>query len=354
MNTHAAKTQENKSQSVSAVDSQMQSGGESTFQFVDNRPEAIAQRKMQEMVNNSSQVSQLRAFQNMANNSPQAIQSTQLQAMANTFSAQLQQPILKKASPESGRRMVQQKQSQGERELETIQRKIRYKDENIKIRTPEDSFDRDHGWEEEVTDEATAKKTKERGQVSTLVNDAALATSISKSLGEITMKKSDHQVKFPIDPGGAKIGRPPTENIKKYRVRDVSSFELTASWIDKKKWWNLSHLVESEQAEEMRTVTDPDLVAKTAKAKAAYDVAEKQKILTEEAAVQADKDWRRIRKENRHAKKAADSETMKRLQKKTEAAKKASDEAVEQKNLAIAEAEKAKTEYDEKLKAEGI
>jgi hypothetical protein len=62
MNTHADKTQENKSQAVSAVDSQMQSSGVATFQFADNRPEAIAQRKLQEMANNSPQVSQLKAF----------------------------------------------------------------------------------------------------------------------------------------------------------------------------------------------------------------------------------------------------------------------------------------------------
>ena len=41
MNTHADKTQENKSQSVSNETSQKQSSGESTFQFVDNRPEAF-------------------------------------------------------------------------------------------------------------------------------------------------------------------------------------------------------------------------------------------------------------------------------------------------------------------------
>jgi hypothetical protein len=56
MNTHADETQENKSQTVTAEASQIQSGGESTFQFVDNRPEAVAQRKLQEMVNNRSQV----------------------------------------------------------------------------------------------------------------------------------------------------------------------------------------------------------------------------------------------------------------------------------------------------------
>jgi len=96
MNTHADQTQENKSQAVSAVDSQMQSGGESTFQFVDNRPEAVAQRKLQEMANNSSQVSQLRAFQDMANNSPQAKQAIQLQSVADNHSVQQEQPIQKK------------------------------------------------------------------------------------------------------------------------------------------------------------------------------------------------------------------------------------------------------------------
>lgn len=96
MNTHVDQTKENKSQAVSASSSQMQSGGESTFQFVDNRPEAIAQRKLQEMANNSPQVSQLRALQEMANNSPQVNQAAQLQAMADNHSAQQQQLIQKK------------------------------------------------------------------------------------------------------------------------------------------------------------------------------------------------------------------------------------------------------------------
>lgn len=94
MKTHADKTQKNKSQSDSNRESQMQSGGESTFQFVDNRPEAIAQRKLQEMSNNSTQVSQLMAFQDMSNNSPQAKQTAQLQSMTDNSSSQ--QPIQKK------------------------------------------------------------------------------------------------------------------------------------------------------------------------------------------------------------------------------------------------------------------
>lgn len=80
MNTHADKKQENKSQSVANAVSQKQSSAESTFQFVDNRPEGIAQRKLQEMVNNR----------------PQAKRAAQLQAMADNYSVKQQQLIHKK------------------------------------------------------------------------------------------------------------------------------------------------------------------------------------------------------------------------------------------------------------------
>jgi hypothetical protein len=96
MNTHADKTQENKSQSVSNGESQMQSSGESIFQFVDNRPEAVMQRKLKEMANNSPRAMQLKAFQDMANNSPQAKQTAQLQSIEDNHSAQQQNPIQKK------------------------------------------------------------------------------------------------------------------------------------------------------------------------------------------------------------------------------------------------------------------
>jgi len=80
MKTHAEKTQENKSQSVSNSEAQIQSSSESTFQFVDNRPEAAAQRKLQEMVAAS----------------PQAKQTVQLLAMSVKNSIEQQQPIQKK------------------------------------------------------------------------------------------------------------------------------------------------------------------------------------------------------------------------------------------------------------------
>jgi hypothetical protein len=96
MNTHADKTQDNKSQSVANAVSQKQSVGESTFQFVENRSEAVDQRELQETVNSSQKVSQLRAFQNMADNSPQAKQTAQLQSVAANHSAQQQNSIQKK------------------------------------------------------------------------------------------------------------------------------------------------------------------------------------------------------------------------------------------------------------------
>ena len=56
MNTRADKMQENKSRSVANGISQNQSNGESAFQFVNNRPEAIQMHKFQVMANNSPQV----------------------------------------------------------------------------------------------------------------------------------------------------------------------------------------------------------------------------------------------------------------------------------------------------------
>ncbi|MBN3584823.1 DUF4157 domain-containing protein [Algoriphagus aestuarii] len=68
MNTHFNKNQENKTQSVSADSPQKQSGDESTFQFVDNRPEAIAQRKLQDIANNGSQAKHVAHLKAMSDN----------------------------------------------------------------------------------------------------------------------------------------------------------------------------------------------------------------------------------------------------------------------------------------------
>jgi hypothetical protein len=85
MNTHADQTVENKSKSVASSAAQMQTSGEATFEFVDSRPESIAQRKLQ----------------NMANNSSQAKQAAQLQATADTYSAQ-QHPTVQRQENNTG------------------------------------------------------------------------------------------------------------------------------------------------------------------------------------------------------------------------------------------------------------
>jgi hypothetical protein len=81
MNTHADRTPENKNRSVSTERSQKPSGDNSTFEFIDNRPEVGVQRKLKEMVNNSPRTMQLRAFQDMADNSLQAKQPSYFQSI---------------------------------------------------------------------------------------------------------------------------------------------------------------------------------------------------------------------------------------------------------------------------------
>ncbi len=60
MGTYAVKRQKNVNRSVANYSFRGQRGSKSIFRFADNRPEAISQRKLQEMVDNSSQVRQLR------------------------------------------------------------------------------------------------------------------------------------------------------------------------------------------------------------------------------------------------------------------------------------------------------
>lgn len=76
MNTHANKTQHNKCQSGAYEKSQKKRSGVPTFQFIDNRREAIAQRQLQDMANSSPQVSQLRAFQEITKSENEVAQLT--------------------------------------------------------------------------------------------------------------------------------------------------------------------------------------------------------------------------------------------------------------------------------------
>lgn len=93
MKTHAAHPHKNKSQSLSNFDSRMPSNDVSTFKFVDNRPAAIAQRKLQELIDNNPKTKQLKVVQELANNSPQARQVAPLHVMANNNSSQIHKTL---------------------------------------------------------------------------------------------------------------------------------------------------------------------------------------------------------------------------------------------------------------------
>ncbi len=98
MNTHADKVQDNKSQSLANGVSQKQNGIESTFQFADNRSEAVAQRKLYEMANNRTKVKQ----------------ADQLNAITNCHSDKMAQlnPQAPKRSANFQRKRTQEKQVQ--------------------------------------------------------------------------------------------------------------------------------------------------------------------------------------------------------------------------------------------------
>lgn len=101
MNTHADKTQGNKIQPVANVVPQRESGDTPSFQFIDNRPESAAQRKLQEMANNSPRAKQSMAFQETANKSLRVRQTAQFQAMADNSAAQ-HLPSIQKKQNETG------------------------------------------------------------------------------------------------------------------------------------------------------------------------------------------------------------------------------------------------------------
>ena len=63
MNTHADKKEENKRQSTANTINKKQSGNAPTFQFVDNRPEAVTQRKLHDKITNGTHKKQSKTFE---------------------------------------------------------------------------------------------------------------------------------------------------------------------------------------------------------------------------------------------------------------------------------------------------
>lgn len=99
MPIHLDQSQEKESPSLANQSSTESSTNEHTFQLADNRPEAIAQRKLQAVMHNSAQVKQLHAFQEMANNSPQVKQLKAIQNQGNSNDAQVIQRVVINLDP---------------------------------------------------------------------------------------------------------------------------------------------------------------------------------------------------------------------------------------------------------------
>lgn len=68
MTTHAERTTENKNLVVANDTSQKNNANNSTFQFADNRPETITQRKLQKISNTDAQTTPIAQLKNYANN----------------------------------------------------------------------------------------------------------------------------------------------------------------------------------------------------------------------------------------------------------------------------------------------
>lgn len=93
MNTHADKTQENKSRTNVNKVSQKQVGSEPAFQFSDNRPETAVQRKLQAVANNSEYIKKAAQLKEIANNSVGALK---IKSGASNQSSKQTSPIQQK------------------------------------------------------------------------------------------------------------------------------------------------------------------------------------------------------------------------------------------------------------------
>lgn len=74
MNAHASQTSENKSPATSFPESKKQNKEDGTAQLIDNRPGVIAQRRLQDMANNSPQTHFIAQLQRMADSQNTPIQ----------------------------------------------------------------------------------------------------------------------------------------------------------------------------------------------------------------------------------------------------------------------------------------
>jgi hypothetical protein len=96
MKGHSSKTHENKNLQNAKKNSSLPEGVEPGFQFGDNRPVIIAQRRIQEIAENSPKALQLRSFQRMLINSPS--EPVQKQGLEEEELQLKKDPVQKKAN----------------------------------------------------------------------------------------------------------------------------------------------------------------------------------------------------------------------------------------------------------------
>jgi len=91
MSIYADKVQKNRSKTDENIVSQMKMNTESISKFQDNRPEATAQMKLNDLANSSIRVKQLKSFQELSNSSQRVIDATQLHSVTNESQYQIVQ-----------------------------------------------------------------------------------------------------------------------------------------------------------------------------------------------------------------------------------------------------------------------
>jgi len=91
MSMYADKVQKNRTKPNENIVSQMKMDAESISKFQDNRPEATAQMKLNDLANSSIKVKQLKSFQEMSNSSQRVSDATQLHSITNESQHQIVQ-----------------------------------------------------------------------------------------------------------------------------------------------------------------------------------------------------------------------------------------------------------------------
>ena len=271
MYAQVEKSKENKSRAIAKSVTQKMGNERQSFEFVDNRPEAIAQKKLQEIGNNCPQAMQLKAFQNMASSSPQARhrQAVQSPAMAKNYFAQQQEPIQKSTVPEKYLQLKKETYTYRNSPPIQLMKVWRWMDANKPedyisklAETKPDDYKRLHSQLLQSND--IMKTIDEHGQgllqkispfVSLAVNPYSLSWGYDTSEGGVDtiLKSAEHTIVFDVPneflyPGLTKLSQseteilallPPGDTLKNYIAKQGEGMEAR-ELIQSNRWKGMS------------------------------------------------------------------------------------------------------------------